>query len=299
MDIRALRYFIEVIRRESFTRAAEALFVTQPTISKMVRQLEEELGTPLLIREGKRFRLTDAGRVTYQRGQEVLTAMQHLRTELADLEALETGELVVGLPPMVGGAFFAPVVSAFRERYPRIELSIVEGGARAIENSVRTGELEVGVAVLPVDHQVFSLFPFVSDPLCLVAPSGSRWQGRQSVRLSEVADEPVVFYPEDFTLTTRILDAYKAIGRQIHIAGRSAHWDFIVAMVAARLGIALLPRTIAGRLQGQPFDVVPLAEKSLYWNLALIWRQDSYLSHAARAWLELARNVLGNTPNTV
>jgi DNA-binding transcriptional LysR family regulator len=105
MDIRALRYFVEVVKRHSFTKAADALFVTQPTISKMVKQLEEELGTPLIIREGRSFRLSDAGKVAFERGMDVLSAMNQLKNELNDLAGLTRGELVVGLPPMVGVAF--------------------------------------------------------------------------------------------------------------------------------------------------------------------------------------------------
>lgn len=293
MDIRALRYFTEVVRQQSFTRAAEHLYVTQPTISKMMKQLEEELGMPLFIREGRSFRLTDAGRVAFERGQDVLSAMTRMRTELSDLVSLERGELVVGLPPMSGGAFFAPVVSAFRERYPNIELKVVEDGAIAIESSVRSGQLEIGAAVLPVDHQTFDQFGFARDHLCLVAPKGSHWHGATSVTLADVADWPIVFYPDDFTLTKRILSGFARLGKTIRIAGRSAHWDFIVAMVDARLGIALLPQAVASRLAGLPFDVIRLDEDQIIWNLGLIWKKDVYLSHAARAWIQVTQDVLG------
>jgi DNA-binding transcriptional LysR family regulator len=296
MDVRALRYFCEVVRQQSFTRAAERLFVTQPTISKMMRQLEDELGLPLFIREGRSFRLSDAGRVAYERSLDVLAAMSRMKTELSDLVTLERGQLVVGLPPMSGGAFLAPAVSAFRERYPKIELKLVEDGALAIENGVRTGQLEIGIAVLPVDDQAFDQFGFARDPLCLVAPAGSPWHGAKSVKLADIADWPIVFYPEDFTLSRRILAGFTRLGKQIRIAGRSAHWDFIVAMVDARLGIALLPQSVASRLEGQPFDVVLLDEEQIVWSLGLIWQKNVYLSHAARAWIQVTQEVLGKLP---
>lgn len=294
MDIKALRYFIEVVRRQSFTRAADALFVTQPTISKMVKQLEEELGVPLIIREGRSFQLSDAGKVAYERGQDVLAAMSRLKTELSDLSALTRGELIVGLPPMVGGAFFAPVVSSFRAHYPNVELKMVEYGARSIESNIRSGQLEIGVAVLPVDRQVFNTFSFVRDRLCLVAPDQSRWHGKRSIKLADIVDEPIVFYPEDFSLSTLVSQGFRRLGKTIHIAGRSAHWDFIAAMVEARLGIALLPESVAARLYGRPFDVIPLDEKEIIWHLALIWQKDVYLSHAARAWIQMSRDMLGS-----
>lgn len=293
MDIRALRYFTEVVRQQSFTQAAAQLFVTQPTISKMMKQLEDELGMPLFIREGRHFRLSDAGRITLERAQEILATMTRMKAELADLVSLERGELVVGLPPMSGGAFLAPVVSTFRERYPNIELKLVEDGALAIEDSVRTGQLEIGVAVLPVDHQAFEQFGFARDPICVVAPTGCPWQGRESVTLADVADWPIVFYPEDFTLSRRIRDGFARLGKPMRIAGRSAHWDFIVAMVNANLGIALLPEAVANRLENWPFDVVRLNEEQIVWHLGLIWQKNVYLSHAARAWIQVTQEVLG------
>ncbi|WP_293762242.1 LysR family transcriptional regulator [uncultured Aquitalea sp.] len=293
MDAKALRYFVEVVKQQSFTRAAEALFVTQPTISKMVKQLEEELGMPLVLREGRGFRLTDAGKVTYERGLDVLSAMSQLKHELADLAGLGKGELVVGLPPMVGVAFFAPVVGAFRQRYPGIELKMVEDGALAIENSIRGGELEIGVAVLPVDNSIFQQFAVVRDPLCLVAPAGSRWQGKSAITLPDIADESFVLYPEDFTLSSRIHHAFREMGKPLNVVGRSAHWDFIVELVTARLGVTLLPRSVVGRLDRELYDVIPVSNPWLIWHLALIWQKDGYLSHAARAWLAVTRDVLG------
>ncbi|MCE7613970.1 LysR family transcriptional regulator, partial [Vibrio fluvialis] len=98
MDIKALRYFVELVNEQSFTRASEKLFVTQPTISKMIRSLEQEVGQPLLHREGRRFWLTDAGDIVFQRAQEILAHMSQLEAELVDLNELQRGHLRLGIP---------------------------------------------------------------------------------------------------------------------------------------------------------------------------------------------------------
>lgn len=97
MDVRALRYFVEVVRQQSFTRAAEQLYVTQPTISKMLRQLEDELGCTLLIREGRKLHLTDTGQAVYQRGMTILQEFKQLEAEISDINDLKTGELRLGI----------------------------------------------------------------------------------------------------------------------------------------------------------------------------------------------------------
>ncbi|MGL6072032.1 LysR substrate-binding domain-containing protein [Craterilacuibacter sp.] len=292
MDIRSLRYFAAVVREQSFTRAADVLFVTQPTISKMVRQLEDELGMPLLIRQGKSISLTDAGKVTLARAEEILQGMLHLKRELADLSELKRGELAFGLPPMVGATYFAPVVSHFCEHYPNIKLKLVEAGSLTVENQVRAGEIEIGIAVLPVNPDDFETFVVVNDPLCLIAPAGSIWHGRETVLLAELTEQPFILYPPDFTLTAHISDAFRLMEKPLHVVGRSAQWDFIAELVAARLGIALLPQRVAQRLNPEKFDIVTLADHDLRWHLALIWRKGSYLSHAARAWIDTTRTVL-------
>lgn len=153
MDVRALRYFVETVSCASFTQAARKLFVTQSTVSKMIRQLEDEVGTPLLIRDGHTARPTDTGRIVYERGLHILGAMRQLSTEVRQAVELERGELEVGIPPMIN-LLFIPVVQRFRERYPQIKLSLREGTGQAVERLVAAGEIEVGATVLPVPRPV-------------------------------------------------------------------------------------------------------------------------------------------------
>src|SRR4051795_4995354 len=101
MDVRALRYFVEVVNQQSFTRAGETVHVTQPTISKMVKQLEDEVGAPLIVRGTRGLQLTDAGRLVYARANAVLQQIGDLSAEIDELRNLARGELRLGLPPMI------------------------------------------------------------------------------------------------------------------------------------------------------------------------------------------------------
>ena len=148
MDIRSLRYFVETVRLQSFTAAAESLHVTQSTISKMVRQLEQETGAQLLLRDGRQLALTDVGRVVYARGEEMLAAMRRLAQEVQDTQTVERGQLTVGIPPMIN-VLITPVLKAFRERHPNITLALLEDTGQAIERKVAAGALEIGLTVLP------------------------------------------------------------------------------------------------------------------------------------------------------
>ena len=116
MDLKALRYFVETARQGSFTQGSGALFVTQSTVSKMVRQLEDEIGQALLIREGRRVRLTDAGRIVFEHGQEAMGVMQRLKRDVADLAELNRGSSPWH-SPMVN-LFFPALIQRFKGAAP-------------------------------------------------------------------------------------------------------------------------------------------------------------------------------------
>ncbi|CAB3843905.1 LysR family transcriptional regulator [Achromobacter denitrificans] len=293
MDVRALRYFVETVRHASFTQAAKALFVTQSTVSKMIRQLEEEAGTPLLIRDGHTARPTDTGRVMYQRGLQVLETMRQLSEELRQTTDLRRGELEVGIPPMIN-LLFTPVVKRFRERHPGVHLTLREGTGQAVEGLVASGELEVGATILPIAPAGGLIAqPFGSYPIWVIGPPDAPWAGKTSLPLSALRDARLLIPTDDFAITRRLRQAFADAGFQPGIAAQSAHWDFLVAMASAGLGVALLPEPLMQRMKTRGLSTAKLAKSGMQWEVGHIWQQSGYLSFAARAWLEVCDEVLG------
>jgi DNA-binding transcriptional LysR family regulator len=288
MELQALRYFVEVARQGGFTRASRSLHVTQPAISKMVKALEEKLGTPLLLRERRRVKLTDAGRIVLERAQGVLDSLRVIEEEVVELAALRRGRLRMGMPPIVGVAFFASLLAEFHLAHPGIELELREEGSRHIEALVMSRELDVGAVVLPTDEKAFATLPFVSEELRAVLHPSHPLSRRRALTLRELAETPFVLFRPEFALHGHILDACRRSGFKPTVVSESSHWDFIVAMVAANIGAALLPMTICRQLDHRQVRSVRLREPVIPWNVALIWRRDRHLPPATRAWLELA-----------
>ena len=288
MDIRALRYFVELVREKSFTRASEKLFVTQPTISKMIRNMEEELGQPLLNREGHSFTLTDSGQVLFAHGQLILAQMQQLEAELADLQSLQHGRLALGIPPMVSHVY-ADLIRAYRSRYPKVELSIVEYGGRRIEQAVLEGELDLAITMLPTREEgVLSALELDCYPIQVVLPDLPRWRGDSEIRLADLQEEPFLLYTQAFTLSERLEQACQQAGFVPQVAARSSQWDFLTAMVRSGMGVAFLPEPICRRLTPDGLVLRPLLPE-LSWRLGVIWPAKRYLSRTAEAWLALCR----------
>lgn len=293
MDVRALRYFVETVRHASFTQAARTLFVTQSTVSKMIRQLEEEAGTPLLIRDGHTARPTDTGRVMYQRGLQVLETMRQLSDELRQTAELGRGALEVGIPPMIN-LLFTPVVKRFRELHPGIHLTLREDTGQAVEGLVANGELEVGATILPVAPDAgLAAQGFGSYPIWVIGPPDAPWAGKTSLPLSALREARLLIPTDDFAVTRRLRQAFADAGLQPSIAAQSAHWDFLVAMASAGLGVALLPEPLMQRMKTRGLSTAKLAKSGMQWEVGHIWLQSGYLSFAARAWLEVCDEVLG------
>lgn len=291
MDIRHLQYFVEVAKHKSFTKAAQALYVTQPTISKMVRNLEEEMGIVLFERIGKQVALTDAGAVLLPEAQAMVASFGQMTSHMDDLTGLRKGRIRIGLPPMVGSSFFPGVLGQFRSRYPGIALQLFEYGAKKVEAAVESGELDIGVILLPTHEDIFDYYPIAKQRLMLVVHAGHPLAAKPEAALHELKDEPFLLFREDFALHDRIIAECQRAGYEPNVLYKSSQWDFIGEMAAAGLGIALLPELICAELDPERTRSVPLTEV-IPWHPAMIWRRNRYIPLAAREWIRFTQSVL-------
>ncbi len=286
MDLRALRYFVEVVQRNSFTRAAEALYVTQPTISKMVKSLEDELGGPLLLREGRHVRLTDAGRVVFERGQALLQDASRLRQEAAEVDGIARGTLSVGVSPTTGH-YMAPIFAQYRQRYPGVQLQLHERGARALEQAVTDGEIDLAMGLLRAGSPLASLRIQTHHTVAVFAHARAP-QGLSQVRWSDLAALPFVMYESDFALYEGVQGCCAQAGFSPQIALQSRYWDLIGDLVAADAGIAIMFDHVASRFDPAQVRCLPVVEPALSHDFGLTWRPRD-LSKAASAWLALCQ----------
>ncbi len=290
VDIRQLSYFIGVAEHRSFTKAAEALHVTQPTLSKMIRALEDELAAQLFDRTVTPIELTDAGAALLPSAKQVVRGMERIKSEMDDVVHLAQGTVRLGIPPMIGMRFFPAAIERFHARYPGIQLEMIEQGGRRIEADIEHGALDIGFVIEPIAHsERFHAHPCIDEQLRLVMHPEHRLASRGSVELTELSAESFVLFREEFTIRHLIADACMRAGYQPQVAFESAQWDFIAEMVGIRLGVTLLPESVCRLLSTDRFRVVPIAPQPIPWRMSMIWRRDHYISHAARAWIQSIR----------
>ena len=288
MELRALEALVQVLRCGGFTAAADRMETTQPTVSKLVAQLERELGQPLLRRDTRPPVATDAGRLVLTHAEPMLLAAANIRAGLSDLSLAHGGELRIGIPPL-GPQLFVPLMHAFKLRHPGIELKLFEDGSKAIEAAMLAGELELGGLLAPLDERRFEHIMLIDDRLALLAPARSRWSRRPVVRLAELAEESLILFLAPYMLNERIEEACRQCGFVPDIAGRSGQIGFIQELVRSGVGVALLPRSELRHLGAEDFSISALVEPQIPWRIDVAWLRGAYLSHAARAWLEVVR----------
>jgi len=288
LDIRHLTYFIEVANQRSFTKAAQILHITQPSISKMIKLLEEELDVILFYRSAKQIQLTDAGKALLHQAQQIVNSFENLTSELADVIHSKKGAITIGLPPMVGARFFPKIISSFTSLYPQISLTLLEVGSQKVHLGIDDGSLDIGVVMLPVDEGLFEVIPIIDEPLMLIVHPDHILAQRSIIELSELKDEDFISFRKSFTLHDNIINRCIESGFNPKIAFKSSHWDFIAEMVAINFGIALLPKTICQDLDSTRIKIIPLAEPMIHWELGIIWKKDRYLSFAAKEWIKFA-----------
>ncbi|MDR6357872.1 DNA-binding transcriptional LysR family regulator [Pseudomonas psychrotolerans] len=288
MNLRMLRTFVEVVRQGGFSQAAPVVCLTQSTVSKAVKALEDDLGLPLLNRLGQGVELTAAGEILYRRALVLLAEQSDLLAELEALRGLKQGRLRIGLPPVGSGALFAALFATFRQRYPELDVELVEQGGQRLAESLAAGEVDLAAILMPVPEE-FDYQEVRSEPLMVVLPARHPLAGRQRLDIRALATEPFILFEAGFALNAKILAACALVGVVPRVVARSAQIDFIADLVEAGLGLAFLPRVVARQHLREALVMVPLDAPNTEWRLALAWRRNAHLSPAALAWLDLAK----------
>ncbi|WP_420489912.1 LysR family transcriptional regulator [Neobacillus drentensis] len=285
MELRQLRLFIEVAKHKSITKAAENMHISQPALSKSLMALEDELGMKLIIRTNKTSDLTDAGKVVLEYALRMTVLVDEMKTTLIDMTNLSRGQINIGLPPFIGSLFFPRVMAKFHHAFPNIELNITEYGGARVVKSVEEGEFELGVAVLPIDEQQFSVYPIVEEEMRLVVYKDHHLSDRVEVELKELREEEFIFYHEEFALNQIMRNHFIAVGFEPKILFKSSQWDLMTEMVAANLGITILPQSICNRAFNSDLKVIKLQD-NIMWKLAVITKKDRYISNAGRTFID-------------
>lgn len=290
MELRDLKSFIDVADHQSFTKAAEHSYLSQPSLSKAVKKLEEELGVELFDRSTRRLHLTDAGSIVYAQAKKAMVPLRELPDLIDELQAVAAGSIQIGIPPLIGTLFFPSIARAFREQYPHVSLELVEDGAKVIEQLVADSSIDVGIVVLPADPALYDVYPFMTDEFVLYVHDGHPLAKREHVFLTDLAEEKLIVFSKNFTLHDYVLNACRAAGFTPDVSYESSQWDLIFELVASRLGVTLLPKSIFDKRLNSSVRMIPLQSPPIPWKLGVITKKGAYQSYALKKFLAMIKN---------
>ncbi|RQS06222.1 transcriptional regulator CynR [Burkholderia sp. Bp9002] len=286
---RHIKYFLAVAEHRSFTRAAAALYVSQPALSQQIKQLEENLGAQLFDRTGRATRLTDAGEVYFRYAQRALQGLEEGRRAIHDVGDLSRGALRIAVTPTFTAYFIGPLVEAFHGRYPGITLTMREMSQERMEELLVDDELDVGIAFDEIRSPDIDAQRLLVETLALVVGRHHPLAKRRSVRVSALNDESLILLSSEFATREHIERYCRQNDLRPRVLMEANSISAVIEVIQRTQLSTLLPATIA---RGRDDLVAVALDPLLLQRTAVVMqRKGGYRTAAARAFIEVALDV--------
>jgi DNA-binding transcriptional LysR family regulator len=294
VDLRRLEIFAKVAELGSFSRAAEALFLTQPTISEHVRGLEDELGVQLLDRLGRGATPTRAGQLLLGYARRMLSLSREAHQALERFQGRVSGELVVGGSTIPGEYVLPAIIGRFKAKYPDVSISLLIGSTRQVSDWLEEGRVEVGVVGARPGTRVLEARELMADELVLVVPAGHPWAARKSATLAELQKAPMVVRERGSGSRQAVEHALEEAGVELsslRVVGEMGSTQAVKQAVRAGLGIALLSkRAVEDECRAGLLACVKVKDLRIARAFYLVIHRDRTRSPLAQAFIEFTES---------
>jgi DNA-binding transcriptional LysR family regulator len=297
MDLRRLEVFAKVAELGSFSRAAEALYLTQPTVSEHVRALEDELGVQLLDRLGRGATATRAGQLLLGYAQRMLALAREAQQALDQFQGRMSGELVVGGSTIPGEYVLPTLIGQFKAKYPEISVSLLIGDSRQVSEWVEQGRAEVALVGARPTSRVLTARELMPDELVIVVPAGHAWAARKTVSLEELRREPMVVRERGSGSRETAESVLEAAGLPIsscRVVGEMGSTQAVKQAVRAGVGIALVSRrAVEDECRAGLVACLKVKDLKVARHFHLITHKDRSRSPLAQAFLDFLESQPG------
>jgi len=294
MELRQLRYFLAVADCGNFTRAAEKVAISQPSLSVQIAALEEELGALLFDRLGRHVALTESGRVFRDHAQRVIRETELATQSVRDLTGAEQGRLVVGVLSTVNSYLIPPLVCRFKQRFPHVHLQVHAQPSSAIEEAVAANRLDLGLCLLPATNDRLITSRLFTETLVLVAPPGVRPTAKR-IRMRDLATLPLVLLPSDYCLRKMIEAECADAGVRPQVSVEMTSPEGILEAVKEGAGLTILPELfVRHRIRGSMLRVIELYDPVPRHDVGVISLAHRHLGKAAQEFVRLCQTTLND-----
>jgi LysR family hydrogen peroxide-inducible transcriptional activator len=284
MNLRALQYFVKLADLKHFSNAADACFVSQPTLSTQIRKLEDELGVQLVERAPKNIMLTPVGAEVAERARLVLSDIDQIRAVARRAGDPSDGKLRLGLFPTLAPYLLPHVVPGIRKSYPNLSLHLAEEKTEDILRMLHQGELDAALLALPISEHGLEMEVLFEEPFVLAVPDDHPLRVKRQVSLADLNGNELLLLDEGHCLREHALEVCALAGANERVDFHATSMETLRQMVAADVGITLMPllsvKPPIARTGNLAF--LPFTEPAPSRTIALVWRSSSALSEFLR-----------------
>lgn len=294
MDINQLEVLIAVAEERGFSRAAERLYRTQPAISQAIRRLEEEVGVALFDRSSKDGTLTDAGQVLLRYAHRIIGHRRDAHEAIKELKGLHRGKVTLSANEYTV-TYLLPIISSYRARHPHVKVEVRRAMASRIASEVLAREVEIGIISFRSSDPALKSIPVGTDEIALIVSPKHPLAGRKAVSVSELGVESFIAHNVRSPYRDRVIQSFEKHRTPLNISMEMPTLEAIKRLVERDMGVALIPRMAAQtEIQLGQLVALKVSEMRLERKLYLIHRKGAKLSHAARAFLNIAQQTEAN-----
>lgn len=287
MEIRQLRYFLDIAQTEHLTQSAQNLFVTPSTLSHGLRLLEQELGMALFDRLGRGLKLSQAGEEFRVYATRALKEVEAGRMALADLSGLRSGRLTIGAFPTFLNTVVPATVAAFSRSYPGVMVVVRDLRAGPIEEQLLSGELDLGIAFHPATHEEIETEPLFDERLLLVVGPAHPLAGRRSIATRALSRVPLALLPRSFATRRMIDESLRAAGVNVDIRVEMDSVESLLGVCRHGDLASIVPERAAE--QAPDLHALSLTAPQLVRHAGILWRRGASRNAAAREFAALLR----------
>jgi LysR family transcriptional regulator, hydrogen peroxide-inducible genes activator len=286
MELHQLRYVAAVAQTGSFSRAAEHCHVSQPSLSQQIQKLEDELGQRLFDRLPRKVRLAAAGELFLPRALRVIEELDLAQREVRDSQGQLRGSLTIGALPTIAPYLLPPVICAFSQKHPRVEVIVQEDTTARLLQLGSAGEIDLLIASLSISGDRFESELLFREELLLALSPDHPLANRKHVTLADLQAERFILMKEDHCLGNQVLDFCNRRDFHPQVSCRSAQIETVQALVQAGLGVSLVPRMAVGKSHAAEPLYRSLANPRPTRDVALLRHKRRPLIRAATAFAE-------------
>jgi LysR family transcriptional regulator, transcription activator of glutamate synthase operon len=301
MELQQLKYFQTVARLGHMTRAAEVLYVSQPSLSRSIARLEQELGAPLFDRQGRRIRLNQYGQVLLRRVEFAFEDLERARREIADLVGPEQGMVTLAVLRSSGAHLLPPLLSAFRRTHPHIRFQLFQEAQDAsfsILRQLEEGEIDLCLCPPPHEEPIqVEWQPVMTDELVLAVPQAHQLAERDRIQLAEAASESFLCLHAGTSFRALTDSICQHAGFKPDIVMEVEEFTMAWEVVAAGGGIAIVPEQLWQNATASAPMLLRLEEQLPQWVIGIAWNEGRYLSRSARLFRDFTLHYFAEAHN--